>query len=65
MAKIISLEDWLAEQDIKPADFAAELDVDHTTIWRIIKGKSKPSLDLAVAIERRTKGRIPVEVWAA
>ena len=61
--KTVTLKDWLAEKGVAPADLAAELGVDHTTIWRLLNKGSKPTVDLAVAIERRTNGRVPVETW--
>lgn len=45
-------------------EFAAKVGADRTRIHRCMKGERRPGLDLAIAIERETKGEVPVESWS-
>lgn len=57
------LQTYLASRDIKQAEFAALVGTTQATISRLAKGPTKPSLTLAIAIERVTKGKVPADSW--
>lgn len=57
------LQTYLASRDLKQAEFAALVGATQATISRLAKGTAKPSLDLAIAIERITKGKVPADSW--
>lgn len=59
----MDIKAYLAARSIKPADFARRIGCDRSNFHRIVKGDAKPSLALAVAIERETAGVIPVARW--
>jgi hypothetical protein len=56
---------WVEQSQITPAELARRCDYDRSNFHKIIKGTLKPTLNLAVAIERETGGEIPVQSWAA
>jgi plasmid maintenance system antidote protein VapI len=57
----MKLEQYLTEKNIKPAAFAASIDVAPSTITRIIRGERSPGLALAAKIKAATKGKVRVE----
>lgn len=59
-----NLSAFLTEHGKTQREFAAEVGVDPSIVSRLIKRTMKPSLDLAVAIERATAGEIPAASWA-
>jgi len=54
----MTLRDWLTEQGITRAEFAARVGVSEVQITRVINRNRGASLRLAVAIERETGGRV-------
>ena len=46
------------------AEWARRLDVSRGYLHGIINGTKRPSLDLALRIERLTDGAVPVQSWA-
>jgi transcriptional regulator with XRE-family HTH domain len=60
-----NLSTYLAENGIKEPDFARRLNVAQSTVWRLARGKVRPSLDLATLIERETGGEVKATSWAA
>lgn len=59
------LKKWLTKTQVTPAEMARRCDYDRSNFHKLINGRLKPSLNLAVAIERETEGEIPVQAWAA
>ena len=57
------LHSFLSDRGITQSDFAARLHVDQATVSRLVRGVARPSLDLAVRIERETEGLIPASSW--
>jgi len=45
------------------AEWARRLDVSRGYLHGIINGTKRPSLSLAIRIERLTNGAVPVESW--
>lgn len=59
----MKLGDWLRENHMTHEDFAAKVDVDHSTISRIIprpgkKQTRKPSFELVSKIAKATDGQV-------
>ncbi|MCJ8518982.1 plasmid maintenance system antidote protein VapI [Pseudorhizobium tarimense] len=54
----MKLETYLTENKIKPAAFAATLDVAPSTITRIIRGERTPRIDLIAKIQTATGGQV-------
>jgi hypothetical protein len=64
MAPNEALLAWLGEQEIPAAEFARRIDYDRSNFHHILKGRLKPTLQLAHRIEQETAGRIPMSAWA-
>lgn len=58
-----TLKTFLAENGIRQEDFAKRLKVNQATISRLTQNKMRPSLPLAVAIERETGGVVLASAW--
>jgi transcriptional regulator with XRE-family HTH domain len=52
------LSDFLTETQTKPAVFARQLGVAHTTVMRWASGDVSPSLDAMERIAKATEGRV-------
>lgn len=61
----MKLETYLTENKIKPATFAASLDVAPSTITRIIRGERTPRIDLIAKIQTATGGKVTVHDFMA
>ena len=59
-----NLRSYLKAHGIRQAAFASRVNATQGTISRLVSGTAKPSLTLALAIERETAGSVPVAVWA-
>lgn len=57
------LVDWFGVCDVIRTKFARELGVAPSTISDLCNGRRRPSLDLAVRIEKRTAGAVPAAEW--
>lgn len=60
----MSLSEYLAKNNIRQEDFASKIGVTQATVSRLSNG-GVPSLKLAVAIERATRGRVKASSWAS
>jgi transcriptional regulator with XRE-family HTH domain len=58
------LSQYLEQGKLTQGAFALRLGVTQATVSRLVSGKAKPGLELAVAIERTTGGKVPVGAWA-
>lgn len=54
---------YLKSHELTQAEFARRVGCDRSNFHRIINGRMKPSLDLAVAIERETGGVVTAASW--
>lgn len=54
----MKLETYLTKNKIKPAAFAATLEVAPSTITRIIRGERTPRIDLIAKIQTATGGEV-------
>ncbi len=62
-AKTTPLVDWIDRSGMTRRGFAEKLDVAETSLNRLCRGERRPSLELAFAIEKLTKGAIPASYW--
>ncbi len=62
---LTTLSRWLSASKIPQSDLAAQVGVTQPTISRFASGTMKPSLAVAMMLERATDGAVPVDVWAA
>jgi transcriptional regulator with XRE-family HTH domain len=58
------LKSWLSANNLTQTQFAARLGVSTPHLSLLISGKKRPSLSLALKIERATNGTVPVSIWA-
>lgn len=58
-----TLSDYLKNNRILQQDFARRIGATQATVSRLAKHAMKPSLTLAVAIERETDGEVPASSW--
>lgn len=58
-----TLQSYLKSHAIRQEDFAGQIGSTQATVSRLANGTSRPSLDLAVAIERATGGSVPATSW--
>lgn len=58
-----TLATYLYERRIRQADFANKLRIAQATVSRLVRGSTRPSLELAVQIERETGGAVPATSW--
>ncbi len=56
------LKRWREQKGMNQGELAAKLRVDNSVLSRVERGL-KPSMKLARAIERVTKGEISMEAW--
>jgi hypothetical protein len=64
MAPNETLKQWLEANDLAAAEFARRVQYDRSNFHRILKGDLRPSLNLALSIERETGGHVPMSAWA-
>lgn len=57
----MKLEQYLRDKNIKPAAFAASIEVAPSTITRILRGERTPRIDLIAKIKAATKGKVKAE----
>lgn len=60
----MDLRSYLTAAHSSVETFAEHIGVVPSTVYRWINGTVKPDSNAAVAIERATDGRVPVETWA-
>lgn len=65
MSNHLTLSEWLERSEVSKADFARELEYDPSNLSKLLRGKARPSLKVAVRIERITEGAVPATGWAA
>lgn len=62
---MMTLAEFLKSTNTRQSDFAAAVGVTQATISRISSGKVAPSIGLASAIIRETRGLVGLEAWVA
>lgn len=59
------LRAYLELRQLKPAQFARDIEYDKSNFHRLLTNPdAMPSLDLATKIERKTDGLVPATSWA-
>lgn len=58
-----TLADYLTRTGTTQENFALRVGARQATISRLANRTIRPSLELAVAIERETKGEVPASSW--
>lgn len=59
------LKKFLTAEKLNQDEFAVIVNTTPATMSRVIRGKQPPSLELAVAIEDATKGKVRCKDWIA
>jgi len=54
----MTLKEYLKLRKISYRTFAEIVGVDHTYVWRLKNGERRPSPDVALKIEKATKGMV-------
>lgn len=57
------LDHFLRQHRLRQSVFADRVGATQATISKLIRGDTRPSLELAVRIERETKGAVPANSW--
>lgn len=57
------LKSYLEEMGETQVAFAGRVSTTPATISRLVAGTLKPSLELALEIDEKTSGKVPVYVW--
>jgi transcriptional regulator with XRE-family HTH domain len=58
------LSAYLLDNGESQTEFAARVAVTQATVSRLCRGAMRPSLNLALRMERATEGMVPVGSWA-
>ena len=61
---MMKLEHYLSWKNLTQARFAEQVDVNQSTISKLVTGSKKPTWATAAKIEKATGGAVPVAVWA-
>jgi transcriptional regulator with XRE-family HTH domain len=57
------LATYIKDAGISQREFADRIGVDYSIVSRLARDGMRPSLDLAVRIERETGGEVPATSW--
>lgn len=58
------LNQYLKTNRVSQQDFAARVGVTQSTVSKLCRGTSRPSLDVAILIDKATGGKVPPSSWA-
>lgn len=59
----MTLHDWLEKTGTTQVEFSERSGVPQPLVSKYAAGKRRPHLDYALAIEKATGGKVPVETW--
>ena len=59
----MDLSAWLEKQGVSTQAFAARIRISRQAMHKLLNGDNRPSLNTALAIERETGGKVPVDSW--
>ena len=66
MFRTMTLREWIADNPgLNQSEVARQLGMTRAAVSKMILGHAKPSLEIAVAIERLTDGKVPPSSWLA
>jgi plasmid maintenance system antidote protein VapI len=57
------LESYMRDARITDAVMAAAIGKDRSLVTRLRNGSVRPTIDVAAAIERETRGAVPMQAW--
>jgi transcriptional regulator with XRE-family HTH domain len=57
----MTLQEWLDANGIKVVELSDQLGLDHSTLYRILRGERMPSLEVAAVIEYYTGGQVSAD----
>jgi ribosome-binding protein aMBF1 (putative translation factor) len=63
IATMSTLADWMRRNGVRDNEVAKAINRDRSIVSRIRRGELVPTLSVAVAIERLTKGAVAVQSW--
>ena len=55
---------WIDDSGESRETIAKRLDIPRTSLDRLCRGARRPGIELAFAIEKMTKGKVPAEYWS-
>lgn len=58
-----ALDVYMKREKVSDADLSAKINRDRSIVSRLRRGKITPTLEIAAAIEKATKGRVPMASW--
>lgn len=59
----MTLREFLKQERLTQAEFGKLVGIDRFRVCHILAGDTKPGLDLALRIEKATRGIVRVESW--
>lgn len=59
----MKLSRWLKLEKADHKQFCETVGISSNSLYKYLRGTRRPNLDQALAIERATKGKVPVEEW--
>lgn len=57
------LRAWLEKHDVTQVAFAATIGVSAVSVYLYVSGRATPGEATKLAIQRATKGKVPIGVW--
>jgi transcriptional regulator with XRE-family HTH domain len=57
------LSTYMKRERVTDAAFAAAIGKDRSLVTRLRNGTVRPTIDVAGAIERETRGAVPMQAW--
>jgi transcriptional regulator with XRE-family HTH domain len=57
----MTLQEWLDANEMKVVELSDRLGLDHSTLYRILRGERMPSLEVAAVIEYYTGGQVTAD----
>lgn len=58
------LQKYLKTNGMRQVELARRLGLSNGYLHNLLRGNRRPSLDMALRIERATDGAVPVQAWA-
>ena len=60
----MTLKAWMKSTSTTQEQLAEKTGIQQPLISKYLRGVQRPQLDNAIAIEKATEGKVPVEIWA-
>jgi transcriptional regulator with XRE-family HTH domain len=59
------LSAYMKRERVTDAAFASAIGKDRSLVTKLRNGSVRPTIDVAAAIERETRGSVPMQAWVA